>query len=737
MGDFEGLIRDPEFQSKPWNERHAILTKVSPDGYAKAPPAKQADFMNEMKQQSWWQGGAAGKPATPAPTTPAAPPQSGARKAWDKWKKVQAEPFKLAAEGVTGLVNTGGKVLHGLTQELPAYLGSRSAGMGVADAAAAAGSVTPYKLIESPLGPSMTGQAVNKVVGAGINKLGQVTGQPELVQGIVEAGGDIASLYGLKTGIGTLRKAATGTTNKLTAKGAPFTTKRAEFRAGEILNDVEPVHNALTGMRKTLGKGAAELPEQVAPQVTGDKILSRAGQAKELAKKTRDKAYKDLGNPSLPIAPIQKEVDALKSEFRAGDAEVHPISFLNDYDRMVEKYSPKASGILDANGKPIKAPNLTTVPFEELDSLRKEIGRQLEVDTYGMNPNLTRAKKLLRLKSAIDETIDTNLEHSAVYKKARDIHSQYMKTYREGPVGEVLAKGNRSTGLRTPVDKVPDKLYTPEGVDGLVKAVGRDGAAEEMMPHVTDRLIKNTVDANTGLMNIPMAMKFVAANKPLLEKLGTIDKVNGLVKSQVLKSIEAEFEKSGEVLGMPAMNAKRTRALIRMYGKSVEDLFGKEGMEALTRHGEAMNALKQLYLKTMNVEDMASLVGSFRREKYGVFTGVAEDAARFAAVERGHGWQFSSVRGLIMKMADPVLGLSDAKVGELLLRAERDPDLAKVLRKIPKAKPAEAGKLLAPFIKSGVAGEASNIVQPQQPDDTTIEGRVDGGPVNAGQPYVI
>jgi hypothetical protein len=126
---------------------------------------------------------------------------------------------------------------------------------------------------------------------------------------------------------------------------------------------------------------------------------------------------------------------------------------------MIEKYSPKPSGILDAKGKPVKSPDLTTVPFEELDSLRKEIGRQLDVDLYGMTPNLTRAKKLTRVKGAIDENIDTNLEHSKQYQKAKNIHSKYMKDYRQGPVGEILAKGNRSTGLRTPVDKVSDKLY--------------------------------------------------------------------------------------------------------------------------------------------------------------------------------------------------------------------------------------------------------------------------------------
>jgi hypothetical protein len=541
-------------------------------------------------------------------------------------------------------------------------------------------------------------------------------GESRLKNTLYGAGGGAAGVTALHAG-GALVNKLVG----IKAKGVPFTNKRAEYRAGEVLNDTAPAQEALTGLRKTLGKGAADLPEQITPQVTGGKIISRT-----LVKATRQKAYYDLGNPSLPVAPIQKEIDAIKSEFRAGDADVHPITFLNDWDRMIEKYSPKPSGILDAKGKPVKSPDLTTVPFEELDSLRKEIGRQLDVDLYGMTPNLTRAKKLTRVKGAIDENIDTNLEHSKQYQKAKNIHSKYMKDYRQGPVGEILAKGNRSTGLRTPVDKVSDKLYTPEGVDGLIGAIGRDGAAEEMMPHVTDRLIKNTVDANTGLMNIPRAMKFVEANKPLLTKLGVADKVDGLVKSQVLKSIEAEFEKSGDVLGLPAMNAKRTRALIRMYGKSVENLFGPEGMKALAQHGEKMASLKPLFLRTPNVEDMTSLVGAFRREKYGVFTGVAEDAARLASVEAGHGWQFASVKGLVTRLADPLLGLSDSKVAEVLLRAERNPDLAKVLREMTNVKssklPEVVTKRLTPLLRQiGITGAESmgNIGQPRQEQEPT------------------
>jgi hypothetical protein len=253
--NIDGLMRDPDFQSKPWNERHAIMKEADPSGYGKLSSNGQSGMLNEMKQQPWWKPGGAAAAGKPADSTPPAPPPadkpSAARRAWDKWKAVQAEPFRFAAEGVTGLANTVGKAVHGLTEELPAYLSERHKGKGVADAAEFAGrETTPYKPMESPLGPSMTGQVIGGATGGVVNKLGQLTGQPELVQGAAEFAGDVAGLYGLKPGLSAVGKVGGTVKNNLMKEGLPYTNKRRAYRAAERYQDIQKTDSPLLAQQE-------------------------------------------------------------------------------------------------------------------------------------------------------------------------------------------------------------------------------------------------------------------------------------------------------------------------------------------------------------------------------------------------------------------------------------------------------------------------------------------------------
>ncbi len=109
------------------------------------------------------------------------------------------DPFKIVGETAAGIANLPVKAYKGwkgITALRQGLMSGKGLDASLQSATEAIGDRNP---VQSPLGPSMTSQALSKhVLQPGVNALGNATGQPELVQGAVEAGGDIAALVGLK-----------------------------------------------------------------------------------------------------------------------------------------------------------------------------------------------------------------------------------------------------------------------------------------------------------------------------------------------------------------------------------------------------------------------------------------------------------------------------------------------------------------------------------------------------------
>jgi len=55
--DIDSLVRDPDFQRRPFGERKAILREADADGFGKLPGSAQSRMLVEMKGQDWWKGG--------------------------------------------------------------------------------------------------------------------------------------------------------------------------------------------------------------------------------------------------------------------------------------------------------------------------------------------------------------------------------------------------------------------------------------------------------------------------------------------------------------------------------------------------------------------------------------------------------------------------------------------------------------------------------------------------------
>jgi len=353
------------------------------------------------------------------------------------------------------------------------------------------------------------------------------------------------------------------------------------------------------------------------------------------------------------------------------------------------------------NAKLTAPPTPHTADFNDLHSLRKDISREIDNATYGLSPNLEMARNLIKLRNAIDQTIETNLGQNELYKAARGIHGKYMDTFAKGNVGDVLQKGNRSTGLSLPMDKVSAKFFNREGVKDLINAIGKEDAAAEMMPHITEHILTNYIGKN-GVMDINAAVTFVKKNSRILTDLGKRDQVLEMIRGQFGKAIEEELMPggiprtgAGNPTGGPALTSLQASKFIRKFKHSAEVLYGPDGVKPLEEYGKRMEILERDKFAPRNIPT----------RKTGYFSGFMGKLSNLMFVGVGAGWKYHAATNLIDSLMAPALGATKARVEGFLKDALMDPNKAKVLNKVMDShNTAYNVKLLRPFfVESGKA----------------------------------
>jgi hypothetical protein len=803
MGDFEGLIRDPEFQSKSWNERHAILKKVSPDGFAKAPATKQAAFMNEMKTQPWWQGGAS-KPDAASTSVSQGP---------SKWKKTASKIYTPVMEGLGmaggAILGGGGGGVAGLSGG-PAAPGTvpygaitggvAGAGLGYAagkkgaqvlDVALGLGTEKPrpttftgaateiLKDIAEGSTMEMAGQVGGKMLTGGLNKLyaAKQKGAPF---------SDVRNRYRAAQQFNTLQESPVPRVNTLqraegqrtkalvnrlkptmeTATGeqvpivptlgqrqknyraAAFEQSRAakdtEFAANLKLRDAELNKAAVTNLTKTLGK-SAELPAVQPASITGEGQIKGIKKAMEpvlskeakmwadvpeypmpagntlkafeeavTAPSTGQSAARELANvfQQLPrtvqgLYTIERQLNgAISKASKAGDAEVGHVlkqvrkAVAEDFDAMG---SAAERGDIALSDGQIVFPSKIRSELKTAQDQLTEARRQLTLPST-KDPNIQAA--VGKQMASAEERVATLQNRLADLQPAEDVAAKYAaakKYSREEKFQrfftDTMKSVKDSSGtLRIPAEQVPMRTFTPTGSKDLVKAVGKEAAAEQTMPHAVDQLVSKTVDASTGVMNVPRATAWMRQNKEALHNLGLTQSVDQIIKGQVPRAIESELEvlarSKPDVLGNPAVTPLQAAKLIKKYGPSVQKYYGAKGTQALLDYGHMMEVIgRNKYVSAAG--------GSTTAEKLmgDKVTEGAEKVASLLAVSTGHGWQFSSVKNLVKSFLASGLELNEKKIAAIMQEALVNPEAAEALIKIAKAKPRVVSTQAAGWLK--------------------------------------
>ena len=187
--------------------------------------------------------------------------------------------------------------------------------------------------------------------------------------------------------------------------------------------------------------------------------------------------------------------------------------------------------------------------FQELHSLRKDLGRQISDATTGANPNLPLARRLYTLRNAIDADIEAGLGGDNAYQRARDFAREYYLKFRSGAVGKVLQRGQQASGRAIPDAEIGKKLFRLDGADDFIRAVGEENAGIVMRQHAASDLAESgVVNKLTGEINTKQLANWMSRNGRVLEKFGikgefdTVERAYALLDDQ--KEQAAVFGKS-------------------------------------------------------------------------------------------------------------------------------------------------------------------------------------------------
>lgn len=373
-----------------------------------------------------------------------------------------------------------------------------------------------------------------------------------------------------------------------------------EFTGNESIDDViaalQRKKAALENVTRNVSGIADEVTNSLTPvntQESGRAVVGAIDDVGKPVKASVNEKYRLLPNDALPTSNTAETVKALKGEFRPGDETVYPSRAIQRIEEALKGPKP-AKGevqILDAQGKPFRETTdvvKSEVGFQDLHSLRKDIGRQIQDASTGMNPNRELAMKLQKLKSAIDADIEAGMGANSDYVQAREAFVDYANRFRTGTVEQITRRGNEASGLNIPDGLIVKKVFTPDGADDLIRAIGKDKAAIIIEGHAADDLLKRAVNPATGEINRKALAGWLNKNRQVLDKFGITDQFSRVdLAHAALESAKANESAFNKSIAAKLLDSDPEKAIAAAMG-------GAGGMSAKNTAGIMQGLIKQL-----------------------------------------------------------------------------------------------------------------------------------------------
>jgi hypothetical protein len=367
-------------------------------------------------------------------------------------------------------------------------------------------------------------------------------------------------------------------------QGIDDVIKQIKYRQQEIENLVSKTTTDLQSRKGEL--------KPVDTQTTGANIREAIEKKRTTAKTTVEDQYKALPNEPITNKNTSTAIEELEKGFNAGDESVYPSKAIK---RVNDALTPKGV-ILGTDGQIIQGAKKGTIDFQDLHSLRKDIGRQMWDATRTGNREM--ALKLGKIQSAIDADIEASMGANNEYVSARNAYADYAKKFRSGATGTVMGKGKQFTGLSTPEGAVGGKFATVDGADDLIRAIGKDQAKTVMEGHFANDLLKKGEDITSVQLK-----SWLNNNRAVLDKYGLRGQFENVATAQqtvdAAQKLQAQYGKS---VAAKLLNADPQNMI-------ASAMAGAEGVSARNT-GEIMGRL----IKQMggNQDAIAGLKNSFK-----------------------------------------------------------------------------------------------------------------------------
>jgi hypothetical protein len=557
----------------------------------------------------------------------------------------------------------------------------------------------------------MGGQAAGNLIGRGVSAASKISRTPLADLAQSRARNVIEANKGLTTKETENVVNAAKLTNKLGVKLTPaqMTGKPSlasieqglaisdpEFAAMLNTQDTTAKQAALTRIQQNIGKGR-QLPATQDLQTTGANTVDAVRDAQKAAKPIHEELYDAIPNTPQPTDKIKEAIVYLKKNFRPGDEDVFPSRAISRVEEAIQGPKPSAGGhgkpadpqILDAQGIPIRQNIDMTkkaVGFQDLHSLRKDIGRQIQDASTGMKPNRELAAKLQTIKSAIDDTIEGSMGADNQYKAAKDAFIEYADKYRTGAVNKVLAKGNESSGLRLADENINRQFFTPSGAIGLNKAIGKQAAKEQMKPFVVSDMLKSAAPDGVNF-NVQSGINYIQKNRATLEQYGLVQEARSILKDQLPQEIEKILAKRApDASGTQFFTAQDMRGILQKYGNTIKQLYGQETLQSFRDYNQLMGMIERKNLAPRSAgsntaEKAMSVANLMMKEATGPMAKLTDGLVMAIAKGAGFGGGATMIAGNGSLKTAAIIGTLNA--GRQLLK-NADNQVAHIFTKILK-----------------------------------------------------
>lgn len=326
---------------------------------------------------------------------------------------------------------------------------------------------------------------------------------------------------------------------------------------------------------------------------------SVGGLVKNLKNGIKSAYQKADASPEANMKVVPSNVQAIISELESkGTLESYKrqapvLDTIMSGLRKMEKGGEKPVVLLDAQGKPFRAPEPTSITVRQLEELRKEINGLTDPAgdkvNYGMG---------VKLKRAIDADLET--AGGELYKQARTLRREYGARFEDykNLSDLITIKGAEH---KIPFDKVFERLVVGGNRESIVhlrrvlrEAADGDALWKEVQAQTLNDILQSTVANRTPLPNgkyAPSIPKLNAAIKKY-ERGGKLDTILGKEMANEVRALRQYGEDALVDVANNFINRSNTAVISELDRRG---LFGKAAkvVEKLSRPVKGVHALAE------------------------------------------------------------------------------------------------------------------------------------------------